>query len=616
MNTYPRITIAQLEVKPLDIEGNLKRMFSCIQKAKDDHSEIVIFPELCISGYLLGDRFEYEDLLMTLRDANERVREASTDIVIIWGNIVCDENTIGEDGRMRKYNAVCIAENGQYVSNGVLSGYMPKTHLPKYRIFDDARHFYPAYKLAQEMGLSYEKFFRPFCITRKDGSVYSLALTVCEDMWEDEYQISLATMYAQAHVDLLIDISASPWTLGKWHARETMLTKRSKTIGVPLVYVNCVGLQNNGKNLVLFDGASVIVTGEGEFAYRAKLYDPTCDTIDCDPSCKLLTPYVRKSEIEELHDSLIQGIKIFYTPFQKIIIGLSGGIDSALMLALLVRALGSEKILAINMPTRWNSVTTKRLAEECAKRCGVAYQVVPIEGLYEEQVRLLTASGVQEVTTLTKENIQARLRGSVLATFASQYQGVFTCNGNKTEVAMNYFTLYGDGAGASAFLGDLWKGQVYALARYINSKSQVSLIPEGILTIVPSAELSDAQNVDEGKGDPIVYEFHDALLKAFCETRLGVKTLLKLYLRGDFWKTIGLASGSFETYFRTKQAFVDAILHAWNAYNTEYKRVQLPPVFLTSRRAFGFDRRDTIATSVIDSETKSLVESILSESSP
>ncbi len=600
MNNNLQITIAQMKPVSMDVQANLATMKRMIESAKKENAEVIVFPELCVSGYLLGDRFEYADFIAELQQANEEIRSMSNDIVIVWGSIVSDKEKIGEDGRIRKYNAVLIAHHGDWVTNGVLNGYIPKNNLPKYRIFDDARHFYPAYKLAQEMNISLTDFFKPFVVT-VGGVEFRLALTVCEDLWEDEYSIKLSQMYASHNVDLLVDISASPWTLGKWHAREAMLMRRVKDIGVPILYVNCVGLQNNGKNLVWFDGASTLINAQGEFVFRAAT-NQEGNFIVSSIADKASSIFSCPSEIEELYTNTTAAMYEFYKNFPKIVVGLSGGIDSALTLGLLRAVFPQEKILTINMPTKFNSRTTQDLAKKCAENFGVEYRVVPINELFESQVTTLTASGFTPLTKLVKENIQARLRGQQLASIAAHVGGVFTNNGNKTEVTLNYFTLYGDAAGAAAFLGDLWKGQVYELAKYINQITNQELIPEGIIHIVPSAELSEDQNVDEGKGDPIYYEYHDLLLRAFVEYRISITDIAKKYEDGTLEAYLGLESGKLDYYFKTTEAFITNLEWAWNGYNTEYKRVQLPPVLLTSRRAFGFDRRDTIAAPFMSQE--------------
>ena len=267
------------------------------------------------------------------------------------------------------------------------------------------------------------------------------------------------------------------------------------------------------------------------------------------------------------------------------------------------------------MPSAYNSSTTKSLAKECAKRLKVTYTVFPITTLYEEELRLLESScatSKEVIPMLVKENIQARLRGHILAAIAGKEGGVFTNNGNKTEVALNYFTLYGDAAGAAAFLGDIWKGQVYALARYCNT-TMGNPIPKGILTIVPSAELSPEQNVDEGKGDPIFYEYHDALLRLFTERRCDPTVVLREALCGYEYveELLMCKKGVIATHFKSKAVFVQNLEWAWRQYNTEFKRVQLPPVFLTSRRAFGFDRRDTIADAYFTKEYEMLKKKFL-----
>lgn len=612
MKNKLHIAIAQMKPVPGNIQANISTIRESISAAKAKNADMIVFPELCVSGYMLSDRFEYMDFINELQKANDEIKNLSDSIVIVWGSIVSESSSIGEDGRIRKYNAALIAQNGEWVSNGVLDGYMPKNNLPKYRIFDDARHFYPAYKMAKELELSSENFFKAFEVCIR-GERYSFALSVCEDLWEDEYSLKLSKIYKEQNIDLLIDISASPWTLGKWHARENMLQKRVVEITAPILYVNCVGVQNNGKNIIWFDGGSVFVNDGGTFSYRAAVNEEGTYYMDFPSSVELLD-YVRPSDIEELYTSITKAIYEFYKNFPKIVIGLSGGIDSALTLGLLRAVFPPEKIITVNMPTQFNSQTTQNLAKRCAENFGVEYRVLPIGELFKDQCDALTLSGFSPLSTLTQENIQARLRGQQLASISAHLGGVFTNNGNKTEVALNYFTLYGDGAGAAAFLGDLWKGQVYELATYINTINNKELIPEKCITLVPSAELSDNQNVDEGKGDPIYYVYHDKLLRAFVEYRLGITDILTKYQDGTLESYLGCNVGLIGKYFKTHTEFISNLEWAWNAYNNEYKRVQLPPVFLTSRRAFGFDRRDTIAPAFFSEKYLEIKEKILSTS--
>ncbi len=595
-----RIVVAQVGAVPGNVGKSLEVMLETIVTARKNGARIVIFPELITSGYVLGDRWENDEFIRELQDANEAIRHMSAGLTVIWGSIKSDPSKIGEDGRVRKYNAAFIAQNGEWVSNGVLTGYVPKTNLPKYRIFDDARHFFPAGKLAEELGLPLKEFLRPFPLTI-DGKTYRVAVGVCEDFWEDEYNEKPAQIYREHGVDLVVDISCSPWTHDKWHARERMLKARVKDLGVPILYVNAVGLENNTKNLIWFDGDSSLIDSAGRFRWRGVQHREQIHILDLDDLGEPL-PERTSDGIAEIHDAVVAGIRSFFRPFKRVVIGLSGGIDSAVAAALYAEALGSHRILAVNMPTEFNSATTKGLAEQCADNLGIDYVVSSIQEAYEEELAALALLGMQP-SGLDRENIQAVVRGLRLNAIAKAQgsmlggAGAFTCNGNKTELALNYFTLYGDGAGAAAFLADLWKGQIYELARYINERAGTDVIPQGIIDIVPSAELSKDQAVDEGKGDPIFFPYHDRLLRAFTELRWDPARVLEL-ISDDTWlleQKLGCERGTIDRYFPSRASFVENLEWAWRQYSAEFKRGQTPPVFLTSRRAFGFDRRDTIA---------------------
>ena len=364
----------------------------------------------------------------------------------------------------------------------------------------------------------------------------------------------------------------------------------------PTICVGSVSVQNTGKTIYAFDGGSAVFNSRGEIIQRAEPFAEWLNFVELEQIDQMpaLEP-VDESETEKIYRALKFGVKNFLEQIglSKVVIGVSGGIDSAVAAALYVDVLGAENVFLVNMPSVFNSATTKNLSEQLAKNLGCKYFVVPIQESVDWTAKQLEGVGI-EVSSFVRENIQARDRSSrILAAIAAAVGGGFTCNANKAESTVGYATLYGDAAGFLSALADLWKFQIYALANHFNEKIFCrEVIPQGIIDIVPSAELSTAQNVDEGKGDPLKYPYHDYLFRAFVEKNFTPEDVLKFYAADELERNIGCASGLVKKYFPTTKNFTDDLERWWRQFTGMgvAKRIQSPPVLAVTENPFGARR--------------------------
>lgn len=600
-----RVAVAQIEVTPGHPNVNTKKILQVIAESRTAGDDIIVFPEMAVPGYLLGDEWENEAFVRDCYSFNDDIRQATQGIVAIWGNIDIDPTLRSEDGRLRKYNAAFVAQNGHFIGTGAIH----KTLMPKYREFDDSRHFYSLRKEAQDNGLPISKMLVPLAISIRD-KVCKTGIILCEDMWSDDYTVNPIDILLQNGAEAIINLSCSPWTWRKNNKRHQVIRDRLHRHPVHFVYANNTGIQNNGKNIFLFDGNSTIYHPNGSLIAVARDYTEEVlrAALFTEPYNKVpMVPLSDERDCSELYAGLIYGIRKFFEKFssQRVVIGLSGGIDSALSATLLVKALGAENVYAVNMPSQFNSATTIGAAGQLARNLGIHYTSIAIQqsventvrevqnAIFERQDALLEKTSLQ-LTGLNCENIQARDRGSrVLAAVASALGAVFVNNGNKTETAFGYATLYGDVNGALAPIADLYKTEVYELARHINQINGFAIIPETIFEIPASAELSADQNVDQGKGDPIVYPYHDKLVRAFVEFRLDPEDILRHYLAGTLSQILRCDDGLIGQTFPDAGAFVADLEHKWRLFKTAYfKRIQSPPILTVSKRAFGYDLRE------------------------
>ncbi|HAF31820.1 MAG TPA: NAD(+) synthase [Anaerovibrio sp.] len=606
-----KIALAQLRIIPGHPDENTKKMLEMIREAKSNSAHLIIFPEMSIPGYLLGDTWEQTAFIKDCEECGQDIIEASKDMAIIFGNVAVDWNKKNTDGRPRKFNALFTAYHGKLVApDNMPYPFVIKTLMPNYREFDDTRHFYSLKQLAEEKNVNVNDLISPVRLGI-NGKMYSIGGFLCEDGWSDNYNYAPIDFLKEKGVDLFVNISSSPYTVGKNKKRSMIFSKEAKDNGAPLIYVNNTGIQNNGKTIYTFDGSSTVYSSNGYPVVRMAKYVEGINYVELEeinnmPEAK----WQSKPEIANIFNSIKYGVQSFLKDIymNKVVIGVSGGIDSAVAAALYTHILGAENVLLVNMPSVFNSETTKGLAHKLAENLGCHYMIMPIQESVDHTIKQLETipvtfmkdNSVQnlKVSSFVAENIQARDRSArILAGIAAAFGGGFTCNANKAETTVGYSTLYGDQSGFLCALADLWKFQVYDLARYLNTEVYGrEVIPQATIDIVPSAELSTAQNVDEGKGDPIKYPYHDYLFRSFVERweKATPADIIRWYRDGMLEEKLGCEKGIVKKYFPTHKDFIEDLERWWKQFTgmAVAKRIQAPPIIAVSRRAYGFDHRE------------------------
>ncbi len=630
----PRIVLVQMEVAPGRPDRNVARMLERIERHRD--AEVVVFSEMCVPGYLIGDAWEIDALVTDFADWSETVREASAGLTVLFGNVAVDPARLSEDGRLRKFNAVWVCHDGEYVRRSGLPGELPcgvhpKTLHPNYRFFDDDRHFHSVRKLAGEHGRPVADWTVPYEVPRRDGGAFRFGVQVCEDVWCQDYAgedgvLDTVAMWRRNGAEAVFNLSASPWTWEKNEKRHRTVREVLARSPLPFFYVNQVGAQNNGKNVLVFDGDTTAYAPDGRVVGTLPAWKegelrvggtpdaaPAASRRETDvrpvPGVALAARPGRARELDAILNALATGLRHLDSlrgGDARFLVGVSGGVDSSLVTALLARVLGPERVLAVNMPTRFNSDLTRNNAHELCARLGVDYLVCPIEDLYERVAGIVRGARFAacdgDYTTLVDENVQARIRGAdVLAGLAAKFGAVFTNNGNKTETALGYATLYGDVNGAIAPIADLYKTDVFALARHLNETVfEGEMIPANLYdgSTVPSAELSGAQDVTKGLGDPIRYGYHDAVLRQMIEYRHHLIEFLEWMLEGSFFERIGWdgSDGSLDDFAGAEEWIADLEWIDRQLRVNYFKRIQAPPIIVVSKRAFGFDLRESQGT--------------------
>ncbi len=543
-----KIALAQINPTIGDFEHNTEKMLGFIDKAKGLSCDLIVFSELVISGYPPRDLLERRDFVAGNLDQLRRLVDSVTGIGVICGFV--DKNP--DEGGNPLHNSAVLFENGRVLHQA------HKRLLPDYDVFDERRYFEPG------------KQWSPFPYK---GSM--IGLTVCEDIWNDSnffsrafsrrlYPVDPVAGMIEEGADIIINISASPFYAGKIELKRDMLANIAKKYGVPVLYVNQVG----GNDSVLFDGASMAFDSSSEMATRARDFEEDMVLFDTETQKGDLHP-VSGTQVESVLKALIMGTRDYMRKcgFGKAVVGLSGGIDSALTVCIAVQALGREHVVAVFMPSQYTSQANFEDTTLLAQNLGIELTRVPISGIVEKFLQDLPPIFKDVATEVTGQNIQARIRGTLLMAFCNKLGALLLSTGNKSELAVGYCTLYGDMSGGLAVISDVPKAMVYELARLINRDQEI--IPARILQKPPSAELKPDQ-VDQDDLPP--YELLDGISKAYIEENKGFNEIVAMGFDPAVVKeTIGRIDRS------------------------EYKRHQAPPGLKVTTKSFGYGRRYPIA---------------------
>jgi NAD+ synthase (glutamine-hydrolysing) len=538
-----RVTIGQINTINGDFDYNTASIVRAIEQAIREDSDLVVLPETCIQGYTSLDWFLDRDVQRCALEPLTKIVEATKGITAVVGTVRPSNLPTGR----RLFNSAAVIRNQE------LLGFADKTLLPEYDVFDDPRYFQP----------SAERHV--FALPKA-----KLGVAVCEDFWNDKtfwrerlYANDPADELIEMGTEVLVSINASPFNKGKMGQRCAMVSHRAMTAKIPIVFVNLVG----GNDGVIFDGASIVADANGKIILQAPPFEEFIGTVDldCDVADKRCLP---GDDIETIHDALVLGIRDYARKngFKRAVLGLSGGIDSAVVATLACQAIGAENVLSVMMPSPYSSRSSIDDSVELGRHLGMPVIEHSISAAYEVLLKQmkLAAPAVENRSTAA-ENLQSRLRGNILMTISNAEGRLLLSTGNKSELALGYCTLYGDTNGGLAVIGDVLKTEVYALANYLNRNEE--LIPRAIIDKRPSAELAPEQFDDQSLPP---YDQLDRILRLYFEQKATPDEIV--------------ATGF-------DRAFVLDILNRVESPANEFKRRQLPPTLIISRNAIGIGRR-------------------------
>lgn len=604
-----KVAMVQMDIANSPQE-NAKRFLAYARKADIEGADIVVGSEMMLAPYMRGDSYEDDDFVNDMWQAVQKIISASKtiDAILIFGGIGLDEDEtlLGQDGRRRKYNAAFVVQNGELIQNRAGLPFGIKTLMPNYRIFDDSRHFFSLRELAEENEIQTAAMLKPFPV-KIHGRPYELGVMLCEDMWDMDYSIRPAKALVDNGADILINISCSPWSWQKNRKRDSIIKTICQETNVPFVYVNNVGCQNNGKNFIVFDGSSTAYDVYGNLIAMAKPYQEEFCIVDFElenPSLVRQTEEDVAAMYKAVEVATLGFLKTAPRSLSKVVIGVSGGADSALSAAFFTKLLGAENIIGVNMPYKhYNADETKDDAAELCRRLGIEYRVKPIDKAADA---IAEAAEVVPGTPQHK-TIQAATRLQMLVGIATKESAWFPCNANMAELFFGYGTLNGDLRGTFSPWMNCLKQDVYRLMEYMNREIfKEEIIPQSIITRPPMDEL-----VAEGEGernDPFEYGsvsengYHDQMVRAVVAFRHGPEWFIECYLDGTLEEKLLLSEGVLNKRFATKEEWLEDLERCFSLYYRNiFKHVQSVPGPLLDKRSFGWDFRESIG---VDYETE------------
>jgi len=542
-----RVAMAQINSTVGDLEGNAEKIREYIEEAKRRKADLVVFPELVVTGYPPQDLLHEKAFVTRNKEILEETVKSNSGIVGIVGFVDYDDH-----GNL--YNAAAVFEGNR------LAGTVHKTLLPTYDVFDEDRYFKPAK----------EEEIRPV-VTETCGTNVKIGVEICEDLWDQEYETKVTDLLAERGAKLIVNISASPFYAGKRFEREKLLREKATKKRIPIFYINLVG----GQDELVFDGQSLAVDASGSLIAYAKQFEEDLVAKDIDLEKGIAKkvdppPYNRE---EEMYNALVLGVGDYFrkSGFKRALIGMSGGIDSSLTTCIAVEALGKENVIGVSMPSRFSSEHSKTDAQKLAQNLGIFFVQFSVQGIVESYRTTLEGplGEIREHFRIERsrddpvadENTQPRVRGNCLMDISNRLRDlrILVLNtGNKTELALGYCTLYGDMTGGIGALGDVSKLEVYKLAEYMNRRAGREIIPGNVFKKKPSPELKEDQF------DPFDFGIVGPLVDEIIENRRSKQDLIQLGYPEDVVE---------DTYRRVR--------------NAEYKRWQAPPCAKITPKAFG-----------------------------